>query len=285
MVENYNVFCPGVECKINESLSLYTTYKVGGMCKAMFFPKTKEEFFKVIDWCGSNYVIIGAGSNLLVSDKGFNGYVINTCKLNNLCLKGNVLFAECGVRLKKAVMLAKENSFSGLEFSIGIPGTVGGFVAMNAGCYNKSASDVCCYVIGKNGVYNNKNCLFDYRKSRFFNEPIYGVGFKLKYNEIEEIEQKIEHFSKQRKNKQPKGNSCGSVFLNDGYFAGKIIDQAGLKGYRIGGAFVSPNHANFIINENGSAKDIYNLIQHVKKVVKIQLDVNLKEEIKYIGEF
>ena len=127
--------------------------------------------------------------------------------------------------------------------------------------------------------------MFDYRKSRFFNEPIYGVGFKLKYNEIEEIEQKIEHFSKQRKNKQPKGNSCGSVFLNDGYFAGKIIDQAGLKGYRIGGAFVSPNHANFIINENGSAKDIYNLIQHVKKVVKIQLDVDLKEEIKYIGEF
>jgi UDP-N-acetylmuramate dehydrogenase len=232
------------------------------------------------------YAVIGKGSNVLVSDKGFRGGVIFTQRLNKIELKSNVLIAEAGATVKEVIKTAISNNLSGLEFAVGIPGSIGGLVAMNGGCFNKSVSDVVCYVIADGGVYNKKACDFNYRYSRFLDgEIIHAVALKLKVSEEDVIEQKIERFTKTRTKNQPKGNSAGSIFLNQGYFAGKLIDQAGLKGYKIGGACVSEKHGNFIINNGGTAQDIFELIAYVKENVFKKTNIKLTEEIRYIGEF
>ena len=205
--------------------------------------------------------------------------------LNKLKLNGTLLICECGAKNSDISKLLYENSLSGFEFAHKIPGTIGGLVAMNGGSFNKTVSDIVCYVVSFSGIYNNSGCQFSYRSSAFFDDTIYSVALKLKPAEREDIDAKLERFSTLRKIKQPRGNSCGSVFLNDGYFAGKVIDQAGLKGYRIGGAFVSKEHANFIINDGGSAQNIYDLICYIKETVKTRSDIELKEEVKYLGKF
>ena len=193
---------------------------------------------------------------------------------------------ECGARMSEVLKVCRDNTLSGLEFACGIPGSIGGMVAMNAGCFNKSISDRVVFVVAENGVYNNKNCSFDYRSSRFsLGETVFEVGFGLKIGEQESIEEKIDRFSSVRKRSQPKGNSCGSCFLNEGFFAGKVIDQAGLKGYRIGGASVSDRHANFIVSDGGTAKNVRDLIEYVKKRVYDFSGIVLHEELKYVGEF
>lgn len=275
----------GVKYILNESIKEYTTFKVGGRCKAMLFPTTKSEFFSCVNFATPNYVVLGNGSNVLVSDNGYDGYVINTLKLKKIKLIGNVAEVECGAKVRDVISVLQQNSLGGMEFLVGVPGTIGGLVAMNGGCYNKTISELVCYVKTTNGVFNNQTCKFGYRTSALSDKAIYSVGLKLPPLEREDIDRKILHFEHLRKNKQPKGNSCGSVFLNDGYFAGKVIDQHGLKGCKIGGAFVSPTHANFIINDGGTATDVYKLIQHVKSVVYQQSGIMLKEEVRYIGNF
>lgn len=275
----------GVPFKENEKLADYTTFKVGGEARAVLFPRTRSELKRCVDFCGENPVIIGNGSNVLVSDDGYDGVVISTLKLRKIKLSGNILEAESGVRISEIIRTACENSLGGIEFATGIPATVGGLVAMNGGCFNKNVSDVVCFVKTDKTAYNNAQCEFSYRSSRFLHEPIYSVGLKLSVKEYESIDKKIELFTNLRKNKQPKGNSCGSVFLNDGFYAGKVIDEAGLKGYRIGGACVSKEHANFIINCGGTAADIYNLIRYIKSVVFEKTGISLCEEVRYIGKF
>ena len=277
----------GVEYKENVRLDGYTSFKVGGAADLMVFPDGVDSLKRVLDRLkGTEHVVIGNGTNILVSDKGYRGVVVCTKKMTGIKVVGNILVCECGVRLSAAVRTCVENSLSGLEFAVDIPGTVGGLVAMNGGCYNKSCEDVVCYVVAENGVYNRSDCEFSYRKSRFSGgECVYKAAFKLKTAEEDVIEYKLQRFKGARGKAQPKGNSCGSVFLNDGYFAGKIIDQAGLKGYRIGGAKVSDEHANFIICDGKSAQDVYDLIRYIKKKVFIDTGTELREEVKYIGEF
>lgn len=278
----------GVKVKKDYPMASHTTFRVGGNCDLAVFPETTVALQKIIGYLKGRhpYCVIGNGSNVLVSDKGFRGVCIFTELLSRITLKGNLLVAECGAKISDALKLSTENNLSGLEFTVGIPGTIGGLVAMNGGCFNKNISDLVCYVVAEDGVYNNKLCNFNYRQSRFLEgEIILSVGLKLKVSEEDVIEQKIRRFLDARIKSQPKGRSVGSVFLNQGYFAGKVIDKAGLKGARVGGAFVSEKHANFIICDGKSATDVFNLINMIKDTVLKTQGISLVEEVRYIGEF
>lgn len=272
----------------DKALSDMTTFRLGGKADLVVYPTSVKQASKAISLLKgeARYVVLGGGSNVLVSDKGFHGVVVSTKLLRSMRLWGSVLICQAGVRMKDAVKTACDNALGGLEFAVGIPGTVGGFVAMNGGCFNKCAADRVCYVIGEDGVYNAETCCFDYRRSRFSDgEVIFEAAFKLKVSEEDSIKTKLTRFTHVRKKNQPKGASSGCCFLNEGFFAGKVIDQAGLKGLRIGGARVANEHANFIISDGGSASDVYKLIQTIKEKVYERTGVTLHEEIKFIGEF
>lgn len=265
-----------------------TAYGTGGKAKAAVFPKTVEE----LKFCLSvikgnyNYFIIGGGSNLLVSDNGYDGVVISTVGITEKQIKGSLYIAGCGVKLKTVIDEMSGNCFSGLEFAVGIPATVGGAVAMNAGCYGKNVGDYVRYVVTENGIYNREECQFSYRKSRFLTEKetILKVCFNMSPQEEDYINEKLRLYKSFRKN--PKGRNGGSVFKNDGFFAGKIIDEVGLKGLKRGGAKVSTEHANFIIAEkDATSSDVYELISDVKRKVYEQKQIVLNEEIIYLGEF
>ena len=277
----------GLDVKWDFSLKSLNRYGTGGNARVVVFPTSSEELKYTIDLVKGKfpYCVIGGGSNLLVSDKGFDGIVISTLKVNRLDLKGNLLTCDCGVKMTSAIKEMQDNCFSGLEFAVGIPATVGGAVAMNAGCYGKSIADAVKYVVTENGVYTNSECGFTYRSSRFLNgETVIKVCFLLEPSEEDLIEERIKSYKGFRKN--PKGKSCGSVFKNDGYFAGKIIDEVGLKGYKRGGARVSNEHANFIIaDDNCTSQDVYNLIKYIKEKVYSKKQIELIEEIVYLGEF
>lgn len=281
-------YLDGIECIKRAKLSKYSTYGTGGECMIMTFPKSKQEFKRIYDLSAKYPVfVLGNGSNILVSDDGFNGIVINTKKLDKITVRGNLITAECGVSLRRVIDEAEMNSLGGLEFAVNIPASVGGGVSGNCGCYNKTIGEYVSFVEGLDGIYNKSKCEFSYRKSIFSNKkPVYSVCFLLKVSESDIIEEKLRKFSSLRAVKQPKGKNCGSVFLNDGYFAGKLIDEAGLKGYTIGNAAVSQKHANFIINEGkATSQNVYDLIQYVKSQVYKKSGIILKEEVKYIGEF
>jgi len=275
----------GIPYLIDQPLSKIGTYGTGGIASVVVFPKNAAQLKKCI--C-ENCEVVGNGSNVLFSDKPFNGVIIVTNRMEEITVCGTTVVAEAGVSLAKVREICELNCLSGLEFTEGIPATVGGATCMNAGCFSKSLSDVIAYVVTDKGVFNNSSCKFAYRSSAFCDRElgiILKVGFLLKPSESDIIEAKREKFKKLRKSSQPHGKSCGSVFLNDGYFAGKLIDQANLKGCKIGGARVSTKHANFIINEGATSSDIYKLINHVKRVVYEVHGIKLKEEIRYIGNF
>ena len=254
--------------KYDVCLKDYCRYKTGGNAAAMIFPETADELKRAV-----------------TALKGRVPYFVSTLKLGGVRLSGNLCIAGAGAKISDIINAASLNSLSGLEFAVGIPATAGGAVAMNAGCFNKSVSSAVLYVVTENGAYKNGECDFKYRSSRFLgNETIIEVCFGFTPAEYEDIEEKIKTYKGFRKN--PKGRSCGSVFKNDGFFAGKVIDEAGLKGYKIGGAKVSNEHANFIIAENGAtSKDIYDLIKFVKKKISEEKNLTLFEELIYLGEF
>ena len=277
-----------IEYYENYSLKCLNRYKTGGNAPFVVFPSDIEQLKKLVNLLienNINYCVLGLGSNILISDNGYDGVVIVTKKLNKINLKGNLLICESGAKLIDAVNEATLNSLGGLEFAVGIPASVGGAVAMNSGCYNKSISDRISYVVTNKGTYNKQDCQFSYRNSRFLHsEVILSVCFLLIPDELDNIEEKISQYKGFRKN--PKGRNCGSVFKNDGYFAGKIIDECNLKGYSIGNASISTEHANFIIaKDNCTSSDIYNLIKFVKEKVYKEKQIELHEEIVYLGEF
>ena len=272
----------------NYRLAPLTKFGTGGNADVIVFPKTENELIKTLNLVKDYYpyFIIGGGSNLLISDDGFRGVIISTKYLTNVEIKGSLCIASCGAKIKNVVNETSNNCLSGLEFAVGIPATVGGAVAMNAGCYGKSIGDYVRYVVTDKGIFNNAECEFSYRKSRFLtnSETVIKVCFNCIPQEEDYIEDKIKQYKSFRKN--PKGRNSGSVFKNDGYFAGKIIDEAGLKGYRIGDAKIAEEHANFIITEsNATSKNVYDLINYIKKTVLEKKQINLSEEIIYLGEF
>ena len=240
------------------------------------------------------FYLIGNGSNILVRDGGFRGVVLSLKNVKNIYVDGEKIEAECGVMLKEVSDKAIENSLTGFEFACGIPGTIGGAVFMNAGAYDGEISKV---IESAEVIDENCNIIrlsreeldFGYRSSLVMKKgyTVLSAVFKLEKGQVKTIKELIEDLTNKRESKQPlEYPSAGSTFKRPtGYFAGKLIQDAGLKGYSIGGAAVSEKHSGFVINKgNATAKDITDLIKHIQDEVKKQFGVDLHPEVRIIGE-
>ena len=279
------------------SLSTLTTYKTGGIAKLVVYPNNinnLKQLLKLIHKHNIKYFILGKGSNTLFSDKEFNGVIIKLDKLNNFEIKETEIYVESGMILSKLVQASVKNELTGLEFAIGIPGTIGGAIYMNAGAYGNNMSNIVKSVIVLNEKFQIKEIpleklKFDYRYSIFQDNKnliCVAANIKLEHGNHDEIASKIKENLLKRKNSQPlEYPSAGSVFRNpEGNYAGKIIEELGLKGKNIGGAEISTKHANFIINKNNaSSSDILNLIKLVQKEVKDKYKIDLKLEQQLVN--
>ena len=282
---------------INAEMKKYVHFRVGGPADILLIPENKDQVIKSIRICKENnipYFVVGNGSNLLVKDGGINGVVIKLNEVNNVNAYGEIIEAECGAMLKDVSSVAVENSLTGFEFACGIPGTVGGAVFMNAGAYDGEISHVIdsAEVIDNNGeiITLSKDELdLGYRSSIIMkkNYIVLSAKFKLKHGEVRKIKEIVEDLTYKRESKQPlEYPSAGSTFKRPtGYYAGKLIQDAGLKGYTMGGAAVSEKHSGFVINKNNAtAKGILDLIAHIQGEVKKQFGVDLHPEVRIIGE-
>lgn len=289
----------GAEVIPNAPMSKYTSFKCGGNASLLIIPDSVGGIKMIIDFCrekGVEPLIIGNGSNLLVTDGGINGVVIKIgSKLSRIeLLDETTVYCEAGASMKSLCMFALENSLSGLEFAYGIPGTVGGGVYMNAGAYGGEMKDVLFFVkhIDKNGNFGSleKDELdLSYRHSAYTDNgyTILSAILKLKKADKAEIKEAMDLNLRRRKEKQPlEYGSAGSTFKRpEGYFAGALIEQSGLKGYTVGGAQVSEKHAGFVINKNGAtATDVITLIRDVQDKVYEKFGVKLETEVKIIGK-
>ena len=284
-----------VNYKSDEPLKKHTTMRVGGNAKYVFCPKDVHELKAVIDYCKSNnerYIVIGNGSNIIFMDDGFDGIVIKIFNLmSGSSIEGNLIKADAGCILSKLANLAKDNSLKGMEFASGIPGTLGGAIVMDAGAYGGEMKDIIEYVDillddGNVKRYSNEEMNFGYRKSIVDEGKIVlSAGLRLSKGDKSEIEAKMLELKEKRTSKQPlEYPSSGSTFKRpEGYFAAKLIEDAGLKGYRVGGAMVSPKHSGFVINyDNATAEDILKLIEDVRNIVNDKFGVLLEPEVKII---
>lgn len=287
--------------RFNEPMEKHTTLKVGGPADILVLPENVQDVIDAMEFakkCDVPVTVIGNGSKLLVLDGGIRGLVIKLGnKFSNAVVDGEYITAEAGLSMPRLSILAKDNELTGLEFAAGIPGYLGGGVFMNAGAYGGELSNVIEEV-----VYLDKNnevksltkdeLEFGYRASYFKNHKEEGniilqVKFKLTKGNKEEIETKMKENNDSRKAKQPlEYPNAGSTFKRpEGYFVGKLIDDLGLKGYRIGGAEVSTKHSGFIVNvDHAKAKDVMDLINYIKEKVFEANKVKLEEEIIILGE-
>lgn len=282
----------------DESLSKYTTFKIGGPAKILIEAVSDEEILKIVklfDEMKENYLIIGNGSNLLISDEIFERPVIvldkNFAKI--MPIDEVTLYAEAGASLKSLANKALDLELGGLEAISGIPGTVGGAVYMNAGAYGSEIKDVVtkvrCIKDEKIVELDASEVNFAHRRSIFQEKGyvILGAYFKLEKKAREEIEAEQKDYTQRRVDKQPlEYPSAGSVFKRpEGHYASKLIEDAGLKGLSVGGAMVSKKHSGFIINTGGASfEDVVTLIEKVKAIVKEKFAVDLEEEIRIINE-
>jgi UDP-N-acetylmuramate dehydrogenase len=293
------------DCNIRKevSLSKYTTWKVGGFAEWYLEPKTIAEAQIGMSWakkCGLPVTIIGAGSNLLISDKGLVGLVICTRHLhhteNQFNQETGVLTVDGGKMVGNVAWLAARRGWTGLEWAAGIPGTVGGAVVMNAGAHTHSTQEVLISTEVLNGdgsieVLANKDLNYSYRTSNLQGDSrlVISATFQLKEaGNPEEIKARTFRDLEKRHSKQPYDRpSCGSVFRNPTpLYAAALIEGLGLKGYRIGDAEVSTLHANFIINrQNATASEIHELIYYVQSQVQQNYDIELEPEVKMLGDF
>ncbi len=283
--------------EFNKPLASFSGYKTGGNAFAFFEPKSLKSLCECIDFCkeyGLEYKIIGKGSNLLISDNGYKGIVISLKKLSGIeFYKGGEIRVGAGVNLSKLIDFCAINGLAGIETLAGIPASVGGATVMNAGAFLTCISDFITVVeTVKNGKFyriDKNDCNFSYRKSKFLHskEIVVSVRFLFNKDSSSSIRAKIENYLLKRKNLQPQGRTCGSVFKNPkGYYAGELIERASLKGVRIGGAEISKKHANIIVaNKNCTSQDVYKLIRLVKYEVFSKFHIKLNEEIEYLGDF
>ncbi|MDR2589657.1 MAG: UDP-N-acetylmuramate dehydrogenase [Oscillospiraceae bacterium] len=284
-----------VEIKLDEPMSLHTSFKIGGNVNAMFLPKDNASFVELLSMLNVHEItpfIMGNGTNLLVQDNSLDILVINTINVKNIDIAGDTIKANAGALLSKIAILAYENGLTGFEFAHGIPGTLGGAVLMNAGAYGNEIKDVLSSSTAYNsttGVYeiNNSEHNFAYRQSSFSTngDVILSSTIKLKKGNKEEIKQKMDELCRLRKESQPLDMpSAGSTFKRPkkGY-AAELIDEAGLKGYTVGGAMVSTKHAGFVINCGGATfDDVMAVINHVKETVLSLFNISLELEVKIL---
>ena len=285
------------DIEINSPMSEYIYFKVGGPADILLNPRNKEQVIDTIKLCKENnipYIIIGNGSNLLVKDGGIRGVVIKLSGLDNVSTEDDTITADCGALLADVSKAALKNSLKGFEFACGIPGSVGGAVFMNAGAYDGEIS----YVIDKAEildenqeikVFNKEELKLGYRTSAVMQKGyiVLNATFKLVKASNEDIKNRIDELTKKREEKQPlEYPSAGSTFKRpEGYFAGKLIQDSGLKGFTLGGAAVSDKHSGFVINKGGAnAKDVLDLIKHIQNEVKSKFNVELHPEVRILGE-
>ncbi len=281
----------------NELMKNHTSFKIGGPADEFCEAAKTEEIIELIDYAKKKnipYTVIGNGSNLLVSDKGIRGLVIKIVSNSISLKKETIIKVDSGAMLSTLSMFALKNSLKGLEFASGIPGTLGGAVFMNAGAYGSEMKNVVKNVTylenGEVKVIEKEDLEFGYRKSFFTNKDviILSAEIELEKGNYEEIKAYMDDLRKRRTEKQPLlMPSAGSTFKRpEGFFAGKLIEDAGLKGYKVGDAAVSEKHSGFVVNlGNATAKDVRRLIEDIQKTVKEKFDVELETEVKMIGEF
>lgn len=282
---------------LNEPMKRHTSFKIGGPADVLVMPSNREELLRLISFLKKEsipFFVLGNGTNLLVSEKGIRGVVIKLSCLRNVVVEGNKIIAEAGASLSYIANVALVHELSGFEFASGIPGTLGGAIVMNAGAYGPEMKDVIekVEVLDEDGnvrLLENGEMNFSYRHSiiQEKNWIVLMAWISLIKGNYDEIKKKMEELNVRRKEKQPlEYPSAGSTFKRPpGYYAGKLIEDAGLKGYSIGGAKVSEKHSGFIINTgNATFYDVLNLIEHVQKVVKEKFGVELVPEVKIVGE-
>ena len=284
--------------KVDESLKKYTMTKLGGNADIFVLPETEEEAVAVVRYAYINDIpilMLGNGSNMVVRDGGMRGIVVTFAKLNVIRLDGNRIYAQSGALIIDVSKKAATASLTGLEFACGIPGSVGGAMAMNAGAYGGEIKDVIvhCAVLTPEGerlVLTKEELDLGYRKSIIAKNGYYVLSaeFGLLPGVQEEIDAKIADLTFQRESKQPlEYPSAGSVFKRPpGYYAGKLIQDSGIQGNGVGGAEVSTKHAGFIVNKTGNATatDYIQTIQMVQRVVKEKFGVDLELEVKIVGD-
>ncbi len=280
-----------------EPMRKHTTFRVGGEA-ALFLevgsPEQLKKLTMLFRRTETEYFVVGNGSNLLVSDDGYDGVILHLgAGMGEIRTEGKKLFAQAGALLSRAAAVAMEHSLTGLEFASGIPGSVGGGVMMNAGAYGGEMSQIVEAVTGidrsgKRVRLSNEELEFGYRSSRIKKEKIIvtEAEFLLSEGKIEEIRAKMQDFTNRRKEKQPlEYFSAGSTFKRpEGYFAGKLIMDAGLRGYQVGGAQVSEKHCGFVVNKgNATAADICAVMSAVQERVKEKFGVMLEPEVIRLG--
>lgn len=283
--------------KYSEVLKDYTSFKLGGPCTALILPTKKEEVYTTVKLCKEYnipFFILGNGSNLIVKDGGFKGVIIKLTSMKNIQVEGNKITAESGATLGMVSSVALKNNLKGMEFASGIPGTVGGSISMNAGAYGGEMKDIVesAKVLTESGDIINLSrdeLEFSYRTSTVQRHQyiVLEATFSLESGNGEEIKNLMNNLNGRRKDKQPLNYpSAGSTFKRpEGYFAGKLIEDAGLKGLSVGGAMVSEKHAGFIINyNNATANDVITLIKKVQEKINEKYGIVLEREVKIIGE-
>ncbi len=295
--------------KYNEPMKLHTTFRVGGPADVFVAPEAHEllDLINYLQDSGTEYTVIGNGSNLLVGDGGIRGVVVmlgegiadihvdrNKLIPEYMSEPADLIYAGAGALLSRVANEAAANSLAGMEFASGIPGSVGGGATMNAGAYGGELKDIVLYVNaiheGEFVKYSCEEMDFSYRHSRILgtDDIVTGVCLRLTPGEESEIREKMSDLNHRRAEKQPINlPSAGSTFKRpEGYFAGKLIEDAGLRGYRVGGASVSEKHCGFVVNDDdATAADIKKLIEDVQKRVFEDAGVHLETEVRLLGEF
>ena len=282
---------------VDEPMSEHTTFKIGGPADLFVTPDDADEIAEVLEACRAAevpYFVLGCGSDLLVSDEGYRGVIISLTEgLVGVTVDGKEMSCQAGVGLREASEMACELGLSGLEFACGIPGSIGGACFMNAGAYGGCMADVLKSVRvlladGSVDTLGVDELNLGYRKSRIADEGmvVLSATFALKKGEPEEIRATMDELTRKREEKQPlELPSAGSTFKRpEGYFAGKLITDAGLKGWQSGGAAVSQKHAGFVVNVgDATAADVHAVIEHVQDEVERQFGVRLQPEVRFLG--
>ena len=287
-----------MEVRLKEPMSCHTSFRTGGPADWFVIPDTPEELAAVISVCrrlGASWCVIGNGTNLLAGDLGYRGAIISMERFQKLETCGNRVSAGAGLLLSRLANGASKKGLAGMEFAAGIPGTVGGAVVMNAGAYGGEISQILESVTildedGRLSKLQTGELGLGYRTSRFqkTGEIVLEAEFLLVPGAQDEIRARMEELAKRRKEKQPlEYPSAGSTFKRPkGYFAGQLIEEAGLKGFCLGGAAVSEKHAGFVINkENATSSDILALCEEIRRRVKENSGQELELEVRLLGEF
>ena len=299
-IENKFCNCLGSDnVKQQEPMSRHTTFRIGGPADFYLCPHSTKEVQEIVEICKEEnlpYFVLGNGSNLLVSDKGYRGVVIQLWKnFSDITVKDCCIQAKAGALLSKVAAEALEAGLTGMEFASGIPGTIGGAAFMNAGAYGGKMKDIIKSVKvldtqGEVRILPKEELKMGYRTSIVKEKgyTVLSVELELSKGNREEIRNTMEDLKERRTSKQPlEMPSAGSTFKRpEGYFAGKLIMDSGLRGFSVGGAQVSEKHCGFVVNKGGAtAMDVLNLIREVQRRVKEQFGVDLETEVRFLGEF